>query len=309
MRILITGANGTIGQWVCAHLHEQGQTIIGFGRQPRARAEVDVWLQGDVRDRTALTQAVVGCDAVVHLAVQPQYASFEHPKADLLVNALGTLQTLRAAVAQGVGRFVLLSSSAVYGATAGCLHEQSPLHPLSPYGVSKASAEAYTTMFQQTAGLPTVILRVFNVYGHSYTGEWRTTVESRFLQAALRGDRPTIVGDPERAYDFVHISDVVQAIDLALTADLHPGNIFNIGSGRPTTLRHLAQCCLQAVGRPHVGPCNQPATARTPPSHWADLSQSRRELGYTPRWHIDDWISQMAQGDAAQTFTESSPTK
>jgi len=221
------------------------------------------------------------------------------------VNTLGTLQTLRASVAQGVQRFVLPSSSAVYGATGGCLSEDAHLQPLSPYGVSKIAAEAYAGLFQRTAGLHTVILRLFNIYGRQADGGPRPTVESRFLQAARRGERPVIVGDPQRAYDFVHISDVVQALTLALQADVPPGCVFNIGSGQATPLRQLAEMCLQVAGRPHEQPVVRLATAPTPPSHWADLQRSRGLLGYQPRQQLVAWLRRSLQQDTAPPFAES----
>ncbi len=309
MQILITGANGFIGQWLCAHLHRQGHTLVGFDVQERPEAEVDGWVQGDVRKLDDLLSAAVDCKAVIHLAVLPQYLSQQHPDEDLLVNTLGTLQALRAAVAQGVQRFVLPSSSAVYGATGGCLSEDAPLQPLSPYGVSKIAAEAYVSLFQRTAGLHTVVLRLFNIYGRHAGGAPRPTVESRFLRAALQGERLVIMGDPQRAYDFVHISDVVQALTLALEADVPPGSVFNIGSGEATTLQQLAEMCLRLAGRPHEQPLVRPATASTPPSHWADLQHSRQVLGYQPRQQLAAWLRRSLQQDTTPPFAESASSQ
>ncbi|NOZ73695.1 MAG: NAD-dependent epimerase/dehydratase family protein [Chloroflexi bacterium] len=306
MRILVTGANGYVGQWLCGLMQKQGIEVVGLGLQAEPRGEVAAWIQGDVTDFETMKEASKGCSAVVHLAATPQYASFEHPKRDLLVNGLGTLQTLRAAATQQVQRFVMVSSSAVYGASGGCLTEDTMPRPLSPYGVSKATAEAYTELFQRTTALHTVTLRLFNVYGRSYVEAWRPTVESRFLQAVLSGRRPTIIGDPDRSYDFVHVSDVVQAIYLALTRDVPPASVFNIGSGYPTSLQTLARWCLAAVGSEEK-PVLEKGGGVPPPSHWADLRRSRQGLGYEPRQHIETWIKKMVQDYRSRTFAESSP--
>jgi len=307
MRVLVTGANGYVGQWLCGFLHEQGIEVVGLGLQAEARTQVTAWIQGDVTDLAAMKEATAGCTAVVHLAATPQYASFDHPARDLLVNALGTLQTLRAAASQQVSRFVLASSAAVYGASGGRLGEEAQRQPLSPYGVSKATAEEYVALFQRTTALHTVILRFFNVYGRDRGETWRPTVESQFLRAALSERRPAIIGDPERSYDFVHVSDVVQAIFLALRQDVKPGAVFNVGSGQPTSLQTLARWCLAAAGS-HEEPILQPATGTTPPSHWADLSRSRQELGYTPRQNLKTWLKQMVEHYRASTFAKSPPT-
>lgn len=299
MRILVTGANGFIGQWLIPHLQQQGYSLYGLDVHERPQTPVDKWIQGDVRQVDDVQRAIRGCDAVVHLAVLPQYRSHDDPAADLLVNTLGTLQTLRAATAHGVQRFVFLSSSAVYGASGGRLREDASLQPLTPYGASKAAAEAYVGLFYRTHDLHTITLRLFNLYGRLRSGAARPTVESRFIAAVQRGEKPTIFGDPQRAFDFVHITDVLQAITLALSADVPAGSVCNIGSGTPTSLLQLARLCLQAAGRPHENPRVQEAPVAGPPSHWADITRARALLGYTPRQDLAAWISKQIAGKAS----------
>ncbi|MCO6452476.1 MAG: NAD-dependent epimerase/dehydratase family protein [Caldilineales bacterium] len=288
MKILVTGAGGFVGSWLCDALAAHGHQVVGFDVRAGETAGVSEWHSGDVTDLASLITAAAGCDAIAHLAVLPLFRSSDDPVSDLTVNALGTLQVLRAAQAAGVRRFLLTSTSAVYGASSGCLSEDAPLRPLSPYGVSKAAAEAYCGLFARTHDLQTVVLRVFQVFGHSRTGDLRITVDGHFLRAVLQGQSPVIQGDPDRSYDFVHIADVVSAIRLALETDLPPGLVLNIGSGKATTLAQLADWCIAAANlslRPELQP-GSPAS----PGQWADLSRTRQNLGWQARYDLAEWI-------------------
>ena len=285
---LVTGASGFLGAWVCDYLLRQGAQVIGYCRQPRADVRVSSWRQGDITDLEALTAAVQGCDAVIHLAVRGQTLSLDDPETDLRVNALGTLQALRAARAAGVRRFVYTSSSAVYGSVSGHLNEETPLQPLTPYGVSKAAAEAYCGLFARSYGLHTVVLRLFNLYGPTWQGKLRPTVEGLFVQAVRRGQPPTILGDPDRAFDFVHVADILPAIWKALHA--RP-------AARPRSQpRQRAKRQPAATGELVYGRCRAstanpsllPGPAYTPPQV-ADLKRAQL-LDYAPRTEMKAWV-------------------
>ncbi len=290
MRILVTGAGGYLGSWLAPRLRDLGHEVIGFGRHEHTDLGLAAWCVGDVRDLDALTEASARCDAVVHLAVQPQYRSEQDPVFDLQVNAQGALQALRAAKAAGVRRFLLASTSAVYGAAAGCLDEDTPLAPVSAYGVSKGAAEAYCGMYSRAFGLHTTILRIFQVFGHSSAGDLRITVEGRFLTAVLGGVPPTIHGNPATAFDFVHVEDVLRAFTLALATDLPSGLTLNVGSGKLTSLQELADWCLAASGIASAPRVDTAANSEARPSQYADLSRIRRYLGFAPTIDLRTWV-------------------
>ena len=291
MRVLITGVSGFVGSWLSHELAHRGHELVGYDVRQKSSLPVSEWHIGDVLDLDALSAAAHGCDALVHLAVLPLYRSRDEPLADLQVNAGGALQALRAAEQAHVRRFLLVSSSAVYGASAGRLSEDAPLRPISPYGVSKAAAEEYARMFARVHGLQTAIVRVFQVYGHHHEGDLRITVEGHFIRAVLEKRPPTIYGDPERAYDFIHIADVARGLAQALEADLPAGLTLNLGTGRATSLMQLARWCIEAAGLDA-----SPRLAQGPPAaptQFADLSRTERFLpAFAPQRDLQTWVKQ-----------------
>jgi UDP-glucose 4-epimerase len=308
MRGLVTGAGGYIASWLIPALQAQAHDVVGYSRHARPDPPLAHWVEGDITDLPRLTAAARDCQALIHLAVQPQYRSEADPLTDMRVNALGTLTALLAAREAGIGRFLLASSAAVYGAGKGCVRETDPLRPLTPYGAGKAAAELYAGLFARRYGLTTVILRLFQVYGLHRDGRFRITVEGRFAEAVLAGRPPVIPGDPQRAYDFVHVHDVVDAFLRALTARLPAGLVLNIGSGRPTRLLDLAGWCLQAAGLdlaplivPDATAFDRPATPAC-----ADLTRSRRYLRFVPQYDLQAWMTAVIRRRLAGVGPESS---
>jgi UDP-glucose 4-epimerase len=196
-------------------------------------------------------------DVVFHLAASVFPArSLAEPCEDAMTNIIGTLQVLDGCRRAGAGRVVYASSAALYGEPRGVpVAEDSPPAPISPYGVSKLTAEQYCRLYARLYGLSAIALRYFTVYGSRqlpdspYSG-----VISRFADRAQRGLPLVIYGDGSQTRDFINVDDVVRANLLAARSTC--GGAYNIGSGRATSVAELAASISATVaeltGRPQV---------------------------------------------------------
>lgn len=188
---------------------------------------------------------------VIHLAAQVSVVhSLANPLVDVAVNYVGTVQVLEYARATGVRKVVFASSAAVYGDTATVpVDEDAPCRPLSPYGVDKLASEHMLRAYASTHGLASTPLRFFNVYGprqdpsSPYSG-----VISIFADRARAGRTITIFGDGQQTRDFVYVGDVARAVVTAALTDGGDGTAMNVGTGRQTTVRQLAEIVVGLAG-------------------------------------------------------------
>lgn len=252
MRILVTGGAGFIGSHSVERLLADGHSVhvldnLASGHAsnlPAGHARLTLQI-GDVRDAPAVTAAMAGVDAVLHLAAQvfvPR--SIAEPVESAAVNIHGYLQVLDAARRAGVRRVVHASSAAVYGVPATLpVTEQTPTAPMSPYGLEKLVNDQHAALFADLYGMATCGLRYFNVYGprqdprSTYSG-----VVSRFVEG-IRTEQPlTVFGDGLQSRDFISVFDVARANAAALAADVT--GVINVATGRSVTLLDL----LEALG-------------------------------------------------------------
>ena len=250
MRVVITGGAGFIGSHLADRLIDCGYTVTVLDNLSTGHRENIAHLatnprftfvQGSVLDRGLLREVFSQATFVFHQAAIPSVPRSTHdPYATHEANATGTLLALMAARDAGVAHVVMASSSSVYGDTPTLPKtEDMPPRPLSPYAVSKLAAEAYCTVFTRVYGLPTTILRYFNVYGprQSPDSQYAAAIP-RFIRAALSGTPLTLFGSGEQTRDFTYVGDVVEANLLAATSGVT--GLFNIGAGRAVTVRDLA---------------------------------------------------------------------
>ena len=294
---LVTGGSGFIGTHLVNALLESGNTVRVFDQRPPDHAGV-AFQQGDLRNQADLQRAVAGIETIVHLAAIASVAqSVEDPRTTLDVNVTGTADLIAAATAAKVRRIVFASSAAVYGdpGTPLC-SEDGPLRPVSPYAVSKLAGERLLQQSQQQGGPEGVSLRFFNVYGAGqdpsspYSG-----VISRFVDAAGRGERPVIFGDGQQTRDFIHVADLVQAIQLAAEKPAARGAVINIASGQTSTITGLWTAIANALDSP-LAPEFQPERAGDLRHSLADVSRARELLAFEASISLEQGIANLLAG-------------
>jgi len=257
---LVTGGAGFIGSHLVRQLLKEDYNVVVldnfcFGKIENIRDclndERFEVIKGDVRNKKFVSKALENVEAVVHLAALVNVEeSVNNPLETRKVNVSGIVNLLHEAVKKGIDKFVFGSSAAVYGEDGRLLlKEDGSLKPVSPYAASKAAAENYCRAFQSSYGFPTVILRYFNVYGFRRDLDSYSGVITTFLNNALN-DKPLVIfGDGEQTRDFIYVKDVVNATVLALENNRSNGEILNVCTGNPTSIRGLAQTLLEITGR------------------------------------------------------------
>jgi UDP-glucuronate 4-epimerase len=203
-------------------------------------------------------------------------------------NVRGTLVLLEAARERPVERFVLVSSSTVYG--AGCavpFREDAPLGvPLSPYGVTKQAAELLGRHYHQVHGVPVVSLRPFSVYGPRMRPDLAMHV---FATAITTGQPIPLFGDGTIERDFTHVSDICAGMVSSLRAEAAVGEAINLGHHEPVAIIELVRLLEQELGQKATID-RRPAFSGDMPITCADLSKAERVLGYRPRVSLPEGV-------------------
>jgi UDP-glucose 4-epimerase len=188
-----------------------------------------------------------------------------------------------------------MGSRVIYAASSSCYgvnpplptREDAPIACAHPYALTKRMGEELVLHYGQVYGLPVVSLRLFNVYGpRARTSGAYGAVIGTFLAQKANGAPLTIVGDGKQRRDFVHVDDVVEAFMRAATSEQR--GVFNIGSGRPSTVNALARM----IGGPAV---YVPARGGEPMTTWADIFRAEAHLGWRPSLRLLDGLDRLKQ--------------
>jgi UDP-glucose 4-epimerase len=300
VHVLVTGGAGFIGSHLVDALLARGCRVtvlddLSSGRMENIKVHLGNpdfrFVRGDVCDEGMVRDALSGVDAVIHeAAVVSVPTSIERPELVQKVNVRGTLNLLRASAELGVGRFVFASSCAVYGEQEKLpIKEDAEPRPLSPYAASKLAAEEVCREFHRL-GLCTVCLRYFNVYGPRQASGEYAGVMVKFMERLRAGQPPVIHGDGEQTRDFIHVEDVVEATLLTLERSGVNGEVFNIGTGRETSINELCGLIVGVSGRENLRPVHGPPRAGDIRRSLADISKVRRVLGFEPKVLLENGI-------------------
>lgn len=335
MRVAVTGGAGFVGSHVAEFYASTGNEVIVVDNLSRStllgkligdpmynlnylrRYGNVTFLQHDIREREELEKHMKGVDVIVHAAAQVAVtASVIDPRTDFEVNALGTFNMLEIA-RKNDADFVYLSTNKVYGENVnkipvkegdkryafadtryasgipedfsidGCGH--------SPYGCSKLAGDLYCQDYHHTYGLRTGVFRMSCIYGERQFGVEDQGWVAWFTIATLTGRPITIYGDGKQVRDVLHVSDLVNALDLFLKSRVKHG-VYNVGGGPGNTLSLLE---LLDMLRSMTGISPQVSFADWRPAdqkvYVSDISKIGRELGWSPRVKPAEGVSRLVR--------------
>ncbi len=256
-KVLVTGGAGFVGSNLSKKLSEEGALVTVLDDLFTgdysfiAGLKNTTFIKGSVIDYDLVEDLVKEAEIVFNLAARNIIIATRSPREDFNVNAGGMLNILIAAKKYGIEKIVYASSASVYGnARYLPINEDDRLNILNPYAASKLSAENYCMAFYESYDVPVTTLRYSNVYGtnqspsNPYCG-----VVSKFFTSIVNSEPPQIHGDGEQTRDFTFVDDVVEATMLAALSPKVVGEILNVGTGKETTVRHLANIIIELSGK------------------------------------------------------------
>lgn len=294
-RYLLTGAAGFIGAAVCGLLLDEGHQVVGIDnlndaydrRLKRWRLKVLESREGftfqkvDIADKEGLGNAVEGrgFDAVVNLAARAGVRpSVRDPGVYVRSNVIGALNMLDLCVQRGIGKFVLASTSSLYG-----LNNPRPFRedadvskPLSPYAATKGAAEQLCHSYHYLHGLDITILRYFTVYGPAGRPDMSIF---RFIQWIAEGRPLILYGDGNQERDFTYVEDIARGTVQALRPVGH--EVINLGGDKPIRIMEVIGKIEAMLGKTAKIE-QQPAAPADMPATWADIDKAGRLLGWEP---------------------------
>jgi UDP-glucose 4-epimerase len=291
VRAIVTGGAGFIGSHVVDALVARGDEVAvvdslvhGSKENVSAKAELHV---RDIREPLDDLFDAVRPEAVFHLAAQADVrVSVEHPVDDAEVNVLGTVRILEESRRHGAQMVFASTGGAIYGECAEPAREESPTEPLSPYGTAKLAAEEYLRSYNRLHETKHVALRYGNVYGPRQDPHGEAGVVAIFLGALSRGEQARIFGDGEQMRDYVYVGDVARATLSALGAD---GGVFNVGTGKATSVVELYELCARVAGSDAPAE-HAPARLGELQRSYLDPALAARELGFAPMVDLEDGL-------------------
>ena len=306
---LVTGAQGFIGSWLVSRLLDEGAHVVVLRRDIPAESRFgiegleqrcDVVL-GDLVDYESLVRTLNEFDvkAVFHLGAQTIVGTANRsPLSTWETNIRGTYTLLEACravgvVANGIERIVVASSDKAYGS-----HDELPygedfaLQPSYPYDVSKAATDMIARSYAVTYGLPVAVTRLANVYGGGDFNFSRIVPDT--ARALVRGERPVIRSDGTPERDYIYAADAVDAY-LAIARSLDDGAMhgraWNAGAGRPYSVSEVVERLVAVSGRDVEPDVQGEGTPHGEINRqFLDSSRIRSELGWEPRWELDDGL-------------------
>ena len=304
---LVTGAAGFIGSQICRNLLVDGHTVLGMDdlndaydvRLKHWRLKQITPLPGftfhhvDIRDRAAV-MAVVDrpLDAVLNLAARAGVrSSVIIPEVYVQTNMLGTLNLLELCRHQGIPKFVLASTSSLYGANPPLPTPETADsdHPLQPYAASKKGAEALAHSYHHLFGIDVTVFRYFTVYGPAGRPDM---VIFRFAQWIAEGRPVQVTGDGNQSRGFTYLDDIARGTILGLKPLGY--ELINLGGHEVVTINQLIAMLEDLIGKKALVEYI-PRNPADVDANWADVSKARRLLGWQPQISLQQGLQRLVE--------------
>ena len=303
-RVLVTGGAGFISSNFIRHLLAKtpyevvSLDALTYAGNLENLADVMAherlsFVHGDIRDVELVRQVVSEVDVIVNAAAEShvEKSIAEGASEFVTTNVEGTQILLDAIRATPVERFILISSSEVYGtALAAPMDEEHPLNPRSPYAATKAGADRLAYSYFVTYGLPVVIVRPFNNYGPRQHPE---KVIPRFITQALWDEPLTIHGDGHASRDWLYVDDDAEAIEAIIAAPLDAvaGEVLNVATGADISVADIADLVLSALGKPSSLKTNVPERPGQVDRHIGSTEKVERLCGWRARTPFEEGLA------------------
>ena len=307
-RVLVTGGAGFISSNFVRHLlHATPHEVVSLDALTYAGnlenlADVMAherlsFVHGDIRDRDLVRQVVGEVDVIVNAAAESHVEkSIDEGASEFVTtNVEGTQILLDAIRETPVDRFILISSSEVYGtAEYAPMDEDHPLNPRSPYAATKAGADRLAYSYYVTYGLPIVIVRPFNNYGPRQHPE---KVIPRFITQALSDEPLTIHGDGHASRDWLYVDDDAEAIEAVIAADIDSiaGEVINVATGIDISVSDIADVVLEVLDKPPSLRTNVPERLGQVDRHIGSTDRAELLLGWRARTSFEEGLARTVE--------------
>ena len=305
--VLIVGVAGFLGRYAAREFARSGWRVVGIDDVPPENAPPEI-LYRRLHLPAPSFEELLAADppnACIHAAGRASVSlSMTDPGADFhdgVVLTFSVLEALRRHVP--ACRFVLLSSAAVYGNPPSLpVHETHPIAPLSPYGYHKRQCELLIEEFARLYAQPTLGVRIFSAYGPGL----RRQVVWDICSRALGTERLLLRGSGDESRDFIHAADVARALVLLVECAPAEGEIYNLATGRETTIRELAEILLAHLGVAMTAEFDGSSAPGDPRNWRADIARLQT-LGFCPTVSLEDGLRSSAVWTLAELRGSSSP--
>lgn len=307
MEILVTGCAGFIGSNLIDKLLDMGTSVVGidnfdnyYNKSIKLRNIRDAqkntnftFYEGDIRNKDFIKMLFnkYDFDMIFHMAARPGVrSSIKYPELYNNINAIGTLKLLEACINTNIKKFVFASSSSVYGNYKYIpIDENHPTNPISPYGISKLTAEKYCLFFDEVYGIKCLCLRIFTAYGKRQRPD---EAICRFVNNIFLNKEIRIYGDGNQKRDFTYIDDVINAFILTLKTNTHKLCI-NIGNGKSVSINDIVSI-VKGYGK-NIKVIYEDERIGDVRVTLANIDLAKKILGYEPKIDIKEGIRRFVE--------------